>query len=83
MKNLILLSLILLFLSCSDQENKHQPDKIVLAYVTGGNRPLPDPSYMTHIYFAFGHVNKTFDGIFIPRKERLKEIVALKKTIHP
>ncbi|MDR0572906.1 MAG: glycoside hydrolase [Tannerella sp.] len=80
MKNLILLSLTLLFLSCSNQKKNHQPDKVVLAYVTGGDHPLPDPSYMTHINFAFGHVNKTFDGISIPRKERLREIVALRET---
>lgn len=78
MKNLILLSLMLFVLSCTGHDKNRQPDKVVLAYVTGGNRPLPNPSYMTHINFAFGHVNPTFDGIDIPRQERLKEVVGLK-----
>lgn len=79
MKNLVLLSLTLLILSYSNKDKSDHPDKVVLAYVTGGNRTLPDPSYMTHINFAFGHVNQTFDGVVIPRQDRLKEIIALKE----
>jgi len=77
MKNLVILiifSFLFLF-SC----NSDQPDKVVLAYITVKNRPLPDPSYLTHINFAFGTVNNTFDGITIGRPEKLKEVVALKE----
>ena len=77
MKYFIVISIMscLLFFSC----RSNQPDKVVLAYVTTKNRPLPDPSYMTHINLAFATVNDTFDGILIGRPDRLKEIVALKK----
>jgi len=77
MKYFIVISIMscLLFFSC----RSNQPDKVVLAYVTTKNRPLPDPSYMTHINFAFATVNNTFDGIVIGRPDKLKEIVALKK----
>ena len=77
MKNLnILIILCFLFLfSCKSD----QPDKVVVAYIAVKNRPLPDPSYLTHINFAFGTVNNTFDGIVVSRPERLREVVALKK----
>ncbi len=53
--------------------------KIVLAYVTGHGNKLPDPAYMTHINYAFGHVNETFNGVNISNEGRLREIVGLKK----
>jgi chitinase len=34
---------------------------------------------MTHINYAFGHVNETFNGVKIDNEERLRSIVALKK----
>ena len=34
---------------------------------------------MTHINYAFGHVNESFDGVRIDNEERLKQIVDLKK----
>ena len=77
MKNLfilIILSVMLLF-SCKSE----QTGNVVLAYVTARNRPLPDPNYLTHINFAFGTVNATFDGITINQPDRLKEIVTLKE----
>lgn len=39
---------------------------------------MPDPTYLTHINYAFGHVNDSFDGVRIDNEERLKQIVALK-----
>lgn len=40
---------------------------------------MPDPHTMTHINYAFGHVNKTFDGIDIDNPDRLSEIVFLRE----
>ena len=52
---------------------------------------MPDPNYITHINYAFGHVNETFDGIMINRQarnaddgratseDRLRSIVELKQ----
>lgn len=54
---------------------------IVVAYVTSNDKAeLPDPTVMTHINYAFGHVNDTFDGVRIDHPERLKKISALKAT---
>lgn len=53
--------------------------RVVVAYVTSWSTVIPDPFCMTHINYAFGHVNKRFKGIRIDNKKRLKKIAALKK----
>lgn len=58
------------------------PKKVIIAYVTSWTSVVPDPTHITHINYAFGHVNNTFDGVRIDNETRLKEIVALKKK-HP
>lgn len=40
-------------------------EKVVASYVTSWTKVMPDPFLLTHINYAFGHVNKTFDGIDI------------------
>ena len=55
-----------------------EKDYIVVAYVTSWSRVMPDPAVMTHINYAFGHVNDTFDGVRISKPDRLRQIVALK-----
>jgi len=55
-------------------------DRIVLAYVTSWSTVIPDPDYLTHINYAFGHVTDSFDGVRIDNEERLIEIVKLKET---
>ena len=60
----------------------HKDDgPVVAAYVTGWNETmgLPDCSVLTHINYAFGNVNKTYDGVTIQRPERLRQLVELKK----
>jgi chitinase len=53
--------------------------KLVVAYVCSWtDLRLPDPTLMTNINYAFGHVNKTFDGCDIQNKLFLRKIVALK-----
>ncbi len=55
-------------------------EKIVVAYVCSWtNERLPDPTLMTHINYAFGHVKKTFDGVNIQNEPFLRKVVALRK----
>ena len=62
--------------SLDAQEN---PGKIIVSYVTSWTDVMPDPTTMTHINYAFGHVNKTFDGVRIDNPDRLRQIVGLKE----
>lgn len=57
-------------------------EKVVIAYVTSWSNVMPDPTYITHINYAFGHVNDSFDGVRIDNESRLKNIIDLKKN-HP
>lgn len=57
----------------------HGNEKAVVAYVTSWTTVMPDPRVVTHINYAFGHVNNSFNGVRIDNEERLKQIVALKK----
>lgn len=50
--------------------------KVVVAYVTSWSSVMPEPADMTHINYAFGHVNETFDGVRVDNPERLRAIVA-------
>lgn len=59
-----------------------QPKKVIVAYVTSWTKIIPDPSYITHLNYAFGHVNNSFDGVRIDNPERLKKLVTLKNA-HP
>ena len=58
----------------SSNENRH-----VIAYVTAWQEDLPNPTYLTCINYAFGHVNQTFDGVEIENPRRLAQIVAIKQ----
>lgn len=69
--------LIMTLLCCSYQVNA--ADKVVVAYVTSWTETIPDPTVMTHINYAFGHVNETFNGVSIDNPDRLRQMVALKK----
>ena len=53
--------------------------KVVVAYVTSWSEVMPDPQYMTHINYAFGHVNESFNGVKIDNEERLRQIVDLRE----
>lgn len=68
------------FQSCGNASQKANAlsQKIVLAYVTSWSDVMPNPELVTHINYAFGHVNNTFNGVRIDNEERLKQIVALK-----
>lgn len=60
-------------------DKKGAPQKVVVAYVTSWSSIIPDPTVMTHINYAFGHVSETFDGVRIDNEERLREIVRLRE----
>lgn len=68
----------------ADYRSATTPDgPVVIAYVTDNDRAvMPDPTVMTHINYAFGHVNNTFDGVRIGNPDRLHKISALKEQ-HP
>jgi chitinase len=53
--------------------------KVIVAYVTSWSDVMPDPTYMTHINYAFGHVNETFNGVGIANEGRLRSIVTMLK----
>jgi chitinase len=54
--------------------------KVVVAYVTSWTKVMPDPTHVTHINYAFGHVNNTFNGIRIDNENRLRNLTDLKKN---
>ena len=53
-------------------------ERVSVAYVTSWETGIPDPSLLTHINYAFGHVNETFNGITVDNPERFQSIVGLK-----
>ena len=83
----IVSAVLLLSNACSDNRQQPQNNAVVLAYVTSWTSVMPDPTFITHINYAFAHVNETFNGImFDPAnsggannfENRLKAIVKLK-----
>lgn len=77
MKEKLLLLFALLLSLASAQAQADQ--KVVVAYVTSWTHTIPDPTVMTHLNYAFGHVSESFDGVGIANPERLRQMVALKK----
>ncbi|WP_308596963.1 glycosyl hydrolase family 18 protein [uncultured Parabacteroides sp.] len=80
-----ILMVMIAFISCLDRvaSNKiEKKDNIVLAYVTSYGNTLPDPQIVTHINYAFGHIDSSFCQIVIENEKRLSEISALKRK-HP
>ena len=63
----------------ADSGSQGGGERVVVAYVTSWSSPIPDPQYMTHINYAFGHVTSTFDGVRIDGESRFRQMVALKE----
>lgn len=84
---LCLLAAVTIFSGCKQAAPVETPytkhgdpaEKLLIAYVFGV-RELPDATYLTHINYAFGHVNETFDGVLIKNPAELHSIADLKKT---
>ena len=56
-----------------------QAERYVVAYVASWTtQELPDPTLMTHINYAFGHVTDSFDGVRIQNPDFLRKVVGLK-----
>ncbi len=53
-------------------------EKILLAYVFR-MQELPDATYLTHINYAFGHVNDTFNGVRLDNPDELHRLVSIKR----
>ena len=82
-KRIIITACMMLLMISMQAGNKHKDDgPVVAAYVTGWNAdmPLPDCSVLTHINYAFGKVNETYDGVTVQRPDRLRQLVELKKN---
>lgn len=77
-KMMLLLATFSLSVTCYGKKNEPK-DMVVVAYVTSWTNEVPDPTVMTHINYAFGHVNDTFNGVRIDNPERLRMITGLKK----
>ena len=84
MKKLLVALLALVTVSCSGkpQAEVAPPNKVLIAYVTSWSKRDVDPQYLTHINYAFGHVDSTFDRVRVDNPKRLRKIVQLKKS-HP
>lgn len=79
MKRFLLLALVVAA-ACATAWYVTQPkdDKVVVAYVFRTDVPV-DPSLMTHINYAFGHVTDSFDSVRISNPDGFRQIVDLKK----
>ena len=51
---------------------------VVVAYVTSWGNTLPDPTYLTHICYAFGKVGSDFETLEVSSPSRLARVVNLK-----
>lgn len=65
--------------SASADGLENESKYIVLAYVTSWGESTPDPTYVTHINYAFGHVTDDFKGIRVDNESRLRMITGLKE----
>lgn len=74
--------LVIVCFCCSLVAVRAQQKPFIISYVTANTKPLPDPTLITHINYAFGVVNKTFNGVIVRNEPRLHEVVGLKKK-HP
>jgi chitinase len=78
MKKLFIFILLLLGLQCFASQHRKSP--VIVAYVTSWSRVMPDPTLLTQINYAFGHVDSTFSKVEISNVNRLKDIVRLKNA---
>lgn len=77
---MIMMAVLAISVSYGSVQGKNvSNEKVIVAYVTSWSQVVPNPEYMTHINYAFGHVNKTFNGVDIDNEMRLRQIVDLKK----
>ena len=80
MKKLLLFFVVCLTTLFSGCKQSKEPARFVLAYVTAEGTSVPDTRLLTHINYAFGVVNKTFNGIDIKNPDRLRMLASLKRN---
>ena len=78
--SVFLLAAVLISACSPKNTGNKELEPVVLAYVTSWTDDVPDPTYITHINYAFGHVNDEFNGVRIDNEDRLKLMVRLKET---
>ena len=87
-KYLLFLATVLCLAACTEKGPTQEElgtrhgdpaEKILIAYVFRMNE-LPDATYLTHINYAFGHVNDTFNGVRLDRPEELHRLAGIKRT---
>jgi chitinase len=76
---ILLMAIAMLVTATLSARQAKTDNMVVVAYVTSWTQEIPDPTVMTHINYAFGHVNDSFDGVRIDNPERLRMIVGLKE----
>ena len=52
---------------------------VIVGYAVYWESTIPDPTLLTHLNYAFAHINKDFETLEIKKESRLKLMVALKK----
>lgn len=62
------------------KQKQQTAKKVIVAYVTSWTTVIPDPKHITHLNYAFGHVNDTFNGVRINNPERLRKLTELKNS---
>ena len=69
-------SALMMLCCCAwDEGADNDKEMIVGAYLMGVRNELPDVNLVTHINYAFGHVNETFDGLLLPEGKGLSQVV--------
>ena len=78
MKRILFLLLVALVTTLGITAKEKKP--IIVAYIASwGSQRMPDPTLMTHINYAFGKVNSTFDGMTIQNPDFLLKVIKLKE----
>ena len=54
-------------------------ETVIVGYAVYWESTLPDPTILTHINYAFGHIENDFETLKVEKEGRLKLVVALKK----
>ena len=74
-----LLTFFVAFCCWAGAQAGKKAEPVVVAYVTSWTKVMPDPTVMTHLNYAFGHVNDQFNGVRVDNEQRLRDLVSLKK----
>ena len=54
-------------------------ETVIVGYAVYWESTLPDPTILTHVNYAFGHIENDFETLKVEKEARLKLVVALKK----